>query len=643
MVLVIGAPAVALKYQDDAPNWAGCPGSSTVFWEFTDDYCSPTSDEADPAYYYDPEPEDELVFGSRHYNQPDAGWGFDDDEVQKPWTWANGIFTVLSEDSFNQPKPVRTGKYLRQYFQVVHTMPNDPHPRSVIGVGVELWNLSLVQLTEGGWTGCPQGYEDLPGIGEAWYGTSENSEPAFGPTPIPGAEGWYRSIWIADFDEDGTLATGQESITAWYDEGLDLVTHTTCIIGMDIEYDEDDGGGGFDIEEVILDFIWFNESDGSDIPQAPCFRPGKQPPVTIDVNDIPIYEPKDGDGPEPMGPTDGQIQVNLKWQPSVLVEGDPCYLPFTCTVMVDPDPNQENAGSPDFSFTKPTPPDPNGNVYLTFDETNWNQYQNVHVEATEDLLKEGDEGAEVIFTITIDIADPNFGGPGYDPVETRMNLNVIDNDIPYISVTPYTNFMNVLTEDDPCVSRCVDVVLSHLPTDDVEVLVSRESSDYAILLKSSMSVVDPPLGVADDPNRLTFTVSGNPTWNSTTMTSNWNEEQTICLEARDNNALVEVDKEWIRGEVIFDGLSDDVRYQSKEEDGELKATKVYFNVQDNECGAWGYAIADVAGRGANGDEPDCNVDLADMAVFVGEWLFCTEPYDGGVSGWVDCDALWNLL
>jgi hypothetical protein len=69
---------------------------------------------------------------------------------------------------------------------------------------------------------------------------------------------------------------------------------------------------------------------------------------------------------------------------------------------------------------------------------------------------------------------------------------------------------------------------------------------------------------------------------------------------------------------------------------------VLFNVQDNDCGAWGYDIADVAGGGANGDEPDCSVNLADIAELYSSWASCTKPYDGGASGWADCCAEWDM-
>ena len=78
-----------------------------------------------------------------------------------------------------------------------------------------------------------------------------------------------------------------------------------------------------------------------------------------------------------------------------------------------------------------------------------------------------------------------------------------------------------------------------------------------------------------------------------------------------------------------------VQIQAEGEDGELEETIVNFNVQDNECGAWGYDRADLNG--------DCVVDLSEIVALYGEWLFCTDPYDAGIETWGDCDAVWNLF
>jgi len=350
-------------------------------------------------------------------------------------------------------------------------------------------------------------------------------------------------------------------------------------------------------------------------------------PITVATNDLPVNEPQDEGGPPAQEPTEGELLVSFTWQP-----GDGLgYPPFTARVEVDP--NEGPGPHEEFQFTDPTP-DANGCVFLTFDETNWNIPQPVTVEANADTDREGDENFQVELTVTIDIADANFSN-----ASQTTSVGILDNDIPYISVLPVdpcAPLEGTLSENDPCVPVCVNVTLSHLPTDDVYVIVVRETG-YEILLES-MSVMDPPLGESDDPNRLLFTPG------------NYNTPQQICLEARDDDIRGEGPEEegleWVPGVVIFTPYSEDVRYlvpflnpdgSDGDSGGEAGETIVDFNVQDNECGARGYSEADMNG--------DCVVNLSEVAMIYNQWLYCNYK-DGktglGVPVFVDCDAAWNL-
>ncbi|UCD30513.1 MAG: hypothetical protein JSV03_08610, partial [Planctomycetota bacterium] len=171
-VLTIAGRALALKYPDIAPDFICCDNSGWVIWEFLDDWCLPTSEDFDPPYGYYPEAAvDPPTFGSRHWDDPfdDSGWGGSYGEGA--WTYTtsdyNGAYTINAEDSFAQPIPLRGDKqYLRQYFQVVHTMPPGVTEEDYywpIGIGLEIWDMSVFQ--ENGWTGCPVGYEGLAGDG----------------------------------------------------------------------------------------------------------------------------------------------------------------------------------------------------------------------------------------------------------------------------------------------------------------------------------------------------------------------------------------------------------------------------------------------------------------------------------------------
>ena len=87
-----------------------------------------------------------------------------------------------------------------------------------------------------------------------------------------------------------------------------------------------------------------------------------------------------------------------------------------------------------------------------------------------------------------------------------------------------------------------------------------------------MVVMDPNFEGWTDPNHFLFT-SGN-----------YNSPRQICFKALDDEELAEPWLEWVYGQLLLNGLSDDPRYQSEAEGGELEETVVNFNVQDNDCG-----------------------------------------------------------
>jgi hypothetical protein len=298
------------------------------------------------------------------------------------------------------------------------------------------------------------------------------------------------------------------------------------------------------------------------------------------------------------------------------------YAANTITVIVDP--NLEGDGKhEDFIFPDSVAGD--GSITLTFDQTDWNVQQPVAVEAIEDLDREGDESYNVLFTFSDLLGDPNFNSDPCNPLITR--ITVVDNDVPVVFGTPDPI---EISENDPC--TCVDlkIKLSHEPTHDVYVRV--EPYEWAFE-EPAMASLDPPLGEADDPNKLKFT------------TSNWNVEQTITVCPIDDDELREAWYEWIEGQIYFNTFSEDVRYLppwtdaegNEVEDSGGQADQDMFTVvlvQDNECGAIGFSSKDY--------NEDCTVGLGDFVQYYIQWLNCTEPYDGGYSTWGDCDAAWNL-
>jgi len=432
----------------------------------------------------------------------------------------------------------------------------------------------------------------------------------------PGIEIWHEIRetdefeWLGeDFAELVDLGDGYYTQTATFDYSEDI-THIGAVYR-----------GTYGMMGIIVDAV-LHEAEDPPVggPRPSCTE--KAPPITVDSNDMPVYEPYDPpDGPPVFGPTDGQLLISLAWQP-----GDPCYPEFYATVTVDPNTDGDRPHD-DFIFSDSVAAD--GSVNLIFDANNWDIPQNVVVEAVQDLDREGDRSYRIELTVTIDISDPNFGNP--TPVVVTKSVAVIDNDVPYVVAAPPT-IKGQLSENDPCVPYCFDVTLSHIPNYDVYVLVDRES-DYGDDVLESMSVMDPPLGVADDPNKLKFTPD------------NYDTPQTICLEARDDDELAEEWLEWVGGEIVLTPYSEDVRYRvdwlnadgieldDEDSGGEAEEKFVDFNVQDNECGSVGYPPYDV--------NEDCHIGLSEVAALYDQWTLCTEPYPSDPCE--VCDKLWNLV
>ena len=589
MVLAISAPSMA----DDLnpPDWAGAPGTIYGIWNFDEE--SPSGDTEDPAIRDDYPEEGAMVPHDTHPEPEEMTQTSDTKGAHKYMieSWTEGWSWL---EMYEGRDGVITADVGWEFFM-----------NNFEGNGTKLIRLQIT-----------------------WWPSEEADFVQ-----------WYWS-WNDEDDEEGPEDPTDYLVSEIEDVG-DGWRHSTYEIEIPLNpYNEGiwvgTWGNNTAIDQVVIDTICY---PGAEPPVGPGRIGAPKPPVTVDSSDMPVHEPQDPDGPPAQGPTQGQLFVDLTWQPSAIHDGEPNYIDFTATVVIDPN---EIGPNDDFIFVGAAP---DGTITLTFDEDGWSTPQPVNVQAVEDLDREGDQRYPIELTVTIDIADPNFGNP--TPVIVESSVVVVDNDIPYISVLPPGAFDDVLTENDPCVPVCVDVSLSHLPTDDVYVLVTRWS-DVDILLES-MSVMDPPLDFGD-PNRLTFTVSGNPTWNSTTMTSNWNVAQQICLEARDDDELVEPWWDWIEGEIVFTPYSEDERYRvswltaegtDPPEDpcdpgvllpsgGEAEETTVDFNVQDNECGAVGYDPVDY--------NEDCRVGLADFAHYLAQWLICTDPYDD--AG--DCIKLWEL-
>jgi hypothetical protein len=203
-------------------------------------------------------------------------------------------------------------------------------------------------------------------------------------------EQWLGDITTTVTDQGGGL---------WVIEGTGTFPEGGIICGLWTDSDD----GDLQIEGIIMDILLHeSEEPPSSTPRRNSCVGVKQA-IFVDSNDIPVYEPQDPGGPPALGPTEGQLLISLGWQPGE----DLGYPAFTATVNVDP--NEGDVPNEDFVFPDSIAVD--GSVDLTFTQANWSDPQPVAVQAVQDIDREGDEDYPIELTVTIDIADANFGNP----------------------------------------------------------------------------------------------------------------------------------------------------------------------------------------------------------------------------------------
>jgi len=336
----------------------------------------------------------------------------------------------------------------------------------------------------------------------------------------------------------------------------------------------------------------------------------------------------------------GNFGVKLGWRPGE----DPCNLgtyidKFTVTVTLDP--NIEGDKDHDDYFIWGGDPDGDGTIQLVFDQNNFDVLQKVHIEAIKDTDREGHETYQLWLIADCD-EDPNFDDD-HDPctpVRMPVNITVMDNDIRFVSALPsLIELSESQAPPDPCGTECFDVRLSVKPADTVYVLVAAEEWAF----EEEMFIIDPNFEDWTDPNKLTFTTTTNQVWTESTMTSGWNMPQSICVHAQDNDWVTEPWVTNIDGVVLLTPYSNDLEYSVdwlepdpygfpldvEDSGGTAEEAAVTVIVEDDDCGALGYDVADV--------NEDCRVGLADFVEFLAQWTACTQPYED------DCDSLWNLF
>jgi hypothetical protein len=383
------------------------------------------------------------------------------------------------------------------------------------------------------------------------------------------------------------------------------------------------GGDPSYIDQIVIDTICY---PGAEPPDGPG-REEIPSPIVIDPNVMTVYE---------TGGTEGDFGVSLANEPE---PGE------TVTVTVDP-----NEASNDITLIGA---DMDDTITLIFDEFDWDQPQTIAFKAIDDAIPDVPELLErqrilISSVYSGPIQDPNWVG------EKIVTVNVYDNDQPNILFTvtpanletpktpilPFPETAVQLWEEEAPAGlrwRKIGITLQMAPTGGPVKLQAEITGD-------NLPLTDPclPYEEADDPNGLTFTAVTDQLWNSETMTSGWNVSQDIKIWGNDDAELQVLGEEGehpsAEGDqnyeatlsvwVIDDG--GDVGYTDLEQ-------SVEFDIQDNECGAFGVLAMDVGNPNAFTDPnyrdedgnplPDCYVDIYDVIEFTTQWLNCSDPQD----------------
>ncbi|MHC4214231.1 MAG: hypothetical protein ACYSWP_12760 [Planctomycetota bacterium] len=605
MILAIATPALAEDL--NPPEWAGAPGSMKAYWTYDED--AP----GDPDWPRLDAPDEpmEVTPHSEREGPEDLQLLYEEEfEGEYPGLDFTGVYAL--QNGAGDPQVTETPAVWESTFQ--------GHSGVLTGITMMGYEINNFEYNS-------EGHKDVL-IQITWYLETGSVED----------EGFDIWLLLEGFGEGEALTGGfadyADSIDTeidlgggWRHSSFYLSTYDPCgptDFNPSSEYIEigtEEGNWVIAIDEVVIHTICY---DGDE----PPLGLGGDGTIVVDPNITTIYEPQDAGGPQVTGPVVGNFGVKLGWMPA-----EPNI------VYVTVDPNDEGDGpNEDYKIQGADPCD--GTVTLAFNQGNWDVLQKVRIEAIEDLDKEGTEN--LVLNLT-SYTDEINGDPCFIDGWLRMGITVKDNDIRSLSIIPDEV---VVSENDPCTCAEFAVRLSHRPADnaDVKVLVVGDG----LAFEAGMAYIDPPLiseGLSD-PNSLTFTDVDDEAFDPCTMTSGWNVEQTIKVCAIDNDETAEAWTEYIAGQIFLTPYSEDPGYRVPDLDaqgnevedsgGEADEETVDVSVQDNDCGALGYDLADF--------NEDCVVNLADFAEYFARWLFCTEPYDGAVYGeWSNCNALWNLI
>jgi hypothetical protein len=220
------------------------------------------------------------------------------------------------------------------------------------------------------------------------------------------------------------------------------------------------------------------------------------------------------------------------------------------------------------------PAQPGQPITLTFTPANWQTPQTVGVVAVNDTEQEGKEIAGIHFVVTS--ADSQFNH-GLIPA---IKVVIFDDESADLAITPDT--LSVI-EGGPAVQY--SVVLTGTPTAPVTVLITEPADPNRVII---------------NPQQLIFAPTNAAT------------PQLVTVTAIDDSVLL--------GTIYSTSLAHQVT-STDYNFAILPIATIVVDIQDNECGAWGFMPADL--------NRDCKIDLNDFAILASTWLKCTQPFMTG--------------
>jgi hypothetical protein len=427
------------------------------------------------------------------------------------------------------------------------------------------------------------------------------------------------------------------------------IEEDTILIGNSLneEFPAEELGDDPALVGSIAHVALFNEAldaEGVDDAMNDGFACGGVPnPLIIDASDTTVYEPT----VLPPLDSEGSFTVCLRNQPEPGAD---------VTVIIDPNGPDGGQGNPDLTLDD-NDGSPDYTVTLTFTDGNWDEPQVVSFVAVDDSIPEpegsGYEDAHRMLASSYYPAHPTDAN--YVGVK-QVKVKVIDNDKANIlfSYTPLeetspryavTGPIELFEQGSSPTTqwRNIGISLQTPPTGDdpVKLQVVVEGDE-------NLPLTDPclPFEEIDDPNGLFFTAE------------NYDTEQIIRIWGNDDAELQVLGEEgeypYVEGHqnyqavlvaTVVDGGGDD-GYQwlvpildEGEPTGEYETVsmerEIDFDIEDNECGAFGILDMDVGNPNAFTDPnyedddgnplPDCYVDIYDAIEMAIRWLVCTDP------------------